>query len=571
MRLNPLLFFLSRPAMIRRGVVLLLTWLALAQPLAAQEAKQGNPREALETHLKFLQPEYQNSRAKRRTYLNLSAKVLANPEAPIDAEDRRRRAQMLKEIYEGLGKYIDYEKISNNPNYTDSTFENSSTFLVVSHLGYDVRLEKLGKNWYYSKETIENIPRLYNTIFLFDPQRSFGIDLFDPPQTFLLVTAWQYVGLGALGLLLALIYLLLHLLLLRLPTIGLTKKGHASFAEEFYKALARPLIMSLILAVARYLLPILQLPIEISRYLYPLLHVLIVVQLTRAIYNLVNVIGYYTEKRSNNWAVPVDQQLAVLIKRIFRIVVVIAGVAYLLQYIGLNVTSVVAGLSLGGLALALAAQDTLKNVFGSLMIFMDKPFKVGDWIIGEKIEGVVESVGFRSTRVRTFQNSLTTVPNGKIADMTIDNMGMRQYHRFLTTVSVTYDTPAHLLEIFTEAMREIVRRHPLTIKDNFQIFVYNFGDSAILIRYSVYVGVNEILEELAVRQELMLHNIRLAEALGVRFAFPTTTVHLESTPTQPATQAPMTAADMYAQKVEAYLAKHSPLSPMTPADRVAIE
>jgi MscS family membrane protein len=532
--------------------------LGLSGPLAAQEAKQGTPREALETHLKFLQPEFQNSRAKRRAYLNLSAKVMANPDLPLETEDRRRRAQMLKEIYEGLGKYMDYERITDNPNHTDSTFDNPNTFLVVSHLGYDVALEKVGKNWYYSKETIAKIPSLYSAVFLFDPQATFGIDLFDPPQTFLLVTAWQYAGLAALGLVLLVLYLVLHLLLLRWPTNRLKKRGYSTKAEEFYVALVRPLIMFVVLVGGRYLLPILQLPIEITRYLYPLLHVLMVVQLTRTVYNLVNVLGYYTEKRSGNWAVPVDQQLAVLIKRIFRIMVVIAGGAYLLQYLGLNITSVVAGLSLGGLALALAAQDTLKNVFGSLMIFMDKPFKVGDWIIGDKIEGEVESVGFRSTRVRTFQNSLTSVPNGKIADMTIDNMGMRNFHRFLTTISVTYDTPAHLLERYVEAMREVVRRHPLTIKDNFQIFIFNFGDSAIQLRYSVYIGVNEVLEEMAVRQELMLHNIRLAEVLGVRFAFPTTTVHVESTPDQPAMLRSRTNESDHAQKIKEYLAQYGP-------------
>jgi MscS family membrane protein len=524
----------------------------------AQEAKQGTPREALETHLKFLQPEYQNTRAKRRAYLNLAARTLAHPDLPLDADERRRRAQMLKEIYEGLGKYIDYEKISDNPNYSDSTFDNLNTFLVVSHLGFNVTLEKVGRNWYYSKQTVEQVPELHNTIFLFNPQTVFGIDLFDPPQTFLLMTAWQYAGLAGLTLVLYVLFRLLCWLLLTLPSGRLRKRGHSTFAEEFYEALARPLIMFLVLGVGRYLLPVWQLPIEITRYLYPLLYVLMLFQLTRAAYNLVNVLGYYVERQSGKWAVPIDQQLVVLIKRVVRIVVVIVGAAYLLQYLGLNVTSVVAGLSLGGLALALAAQDTLKNVFGSLMIFMDKPFKVGDWIISEKIEGEVESVGFRSTRIRTFQNSLTSVPNGKLADMTIDNMGMRNFHRFLTTIAVTYDTPSGLLEAYVEGMRELVRRHPLTIKDNFQIFVYNFGESAIQLRYSVYIGVNDILDELAVRQELMLHNIRLAEALGIRFAFPTTTLHVESTPGQPAPPHPAKLQPDYQERLAAYLALYPP-------------
>jgi MscS family membrane protein len=536
------------------GLALALWWLGPARVLAQPAAKQNTPREALETHLNFLRPEYQNNRAQRRTYTGLAAKVFDNPELPEDLRnDRRRRAQMLKEIYEGLGKYIDLEQVPDDPNYRDTTYNYGNVYLVASHLGYDITLEKVAGRWYYSKETVQNIPVLYGAVFIIDTQELFGINLFDPPETFLHITAWQYAGLAALGLLLYLVYRLFCWLFIALPRRLLLRRGRSEAAREQYAALARPLVLFVVLAAARLLLPGLQLPIEITRYLYPLLYVLLIWQLTRAVYNLVDTVGNYVVANSTRWALPVDSQLGILIKRVLRILVVTTGAIYLMQYLGVNVAGVIAGLSIGGIAIALAAQDTLKNVFGSLMIFLDRPFKVGDWIIGDKIEGEVENIGFRSTQIRTFSNSLTTVPNGRLADMTIDNMGLRSYHRFLTTIAIAYHTPPDLIEAFVEGLREIVRRRSQVRQDNWQIALYNFGESAWQIRYSVYIVTNDVLEEIKIREELIMRNLRLAEHLGVQLAYPTTTLHVASLPGQPLPAPPVATRTDYLDKMRAFL------------------
>ena len=138
-----------------------------------------------------------------------------------------------------------------------------------------------------------------------------------------------------------------------------------------------------------------------------------------------------------------------------------------------------ATLSIGGLAFALAAQDTIKNFFGSLMIFVDKPFQVGQWITAPGIDGTVEEVGLRSTRIRTFSNSLIYVPNGKLADATIDNHGLRAYRRFSTQLAITYDTPPELIEVFVEGLRKIVLDHPTTWKDNFHIYMNDLNSHSL--------------------------------------------------------------------------------------------
>ena len=136
-----------------------------------------------------------------------------------------------------------------------------------------------------------------------------------------------------------------------------------------------------------------------------------------------------------------DDQLVPIIRKSLRVFVITFGTLAILQSLNLSIFPLLTGLSIGGLAFALAAQDTIKNFFGSVMIFLDKPFQIGHWITTDGIDGTVEEVGLRSTRIRTFSNSLVTVPNGKLADATINNHGLRVYRRFYTTLSINYDTP----------------------------------------------------------------------------------------------------------------------------------
>ena len=120
---------------------------------------------------------------------------------------------------------------------------------------------------------------------------------------------------------------------------------------------------------------------------------------------------------------------------------------------------ILTGLGIGGLAFALAAKDTLSNLFGSLTVLIDKPFRIGDWVNIGGIEGIIEEVGLRSTRIRTFYDSLITVPNGTLTNVHVDNYGQRRSRRLNTKIGVQYDTPPERLEAFCEGIRELIRNH----------------------------------------------------------------------------------------------------------------
>lgn len=223
-----------------------------------------------------------------------------------------------------------------------------------------------------------------------------------------------------------------------------------------------------------------------------------------------------------------DDQLVPLVRRTLKTFAVVIGGIFILQNLSVDVASLVAGLGLGGLAFALAAKDTLANVFGSLVIFVDRPFQIGDWVCIEKVHGTVEDVGFRTTKIRTFYNSLVTVPNSKLTATMIDNYGARTYRRIKVDLGLTYSTTPAQMQAFVEALRAIVAAHPLTRKDYYEIHFNNFGPYSLDVLFYVFVQVPGWSDELKARHELFLSIIQVAQELGVEFAFPTRTLHVDS-------------------------------------------
>jgi len=183
---------------------------------------------------------------------------------------------------------------------------------------------------------------------------------------------------------------------------------------------------------------------------------------------------------------------------------------------------------IGGLGFALASQDTIKNFFGSLVILTDKPFNIGDYIHADNIDGKVEEIGFRSTRIRTAQGSSIYVPNGKLADMYIDNYGLKQYKQFKTDIPIAYTTPIPLIETFIEGLRKIGERCPAAREGTYYIYLYDLKKSIIYIKFEVSFDVTDYSSELANRQDILLKIIKLAKTLGVQFAFRARTLHTEN-------------------------------------------
>jgi MscS family membrane protein len=223
-----------------------------------------------------------------------------------------------------------------------------------------------------------------------------------------------------------------------------------------------------------------------------------------------------------------------MIRKSLKILILAFGLVFVADNLNVNISSLLAGLGLGGLAFALAAQDTVKNFFGSVTVLVDKPFAVGDFVRIGDIEGTVEEVGFRSTRMRTAYDSLITVPNANLISTNVDNMGARSWRRWRFNLQLDYDTPPEKIEALCEGIGELVRLHPSTRKDEVAASANDFSPTSIVVAVNVFFRAERLAEELRERHDLLLDILRLARGLGVRFAYPTQTLHVHPSEWTPA-------------------------------------
>jgi MscS family membrane protein len=210
-----------------------------------------------------------------------------------------------------------------------------------------------------------------------------------------------------------------------------------------------------------------------------------------------------------------------------KIGLLVATLFHLMSLFAWDITAVLTGLGIGGLAFALGAQDALKNLFGSFTLIADRPFVVGELVkIGNHEVGVVEVVGMRSTRIRTKDDTLLIVPNSSLTTMEIINYGRRRYRRYTTRIGIAYSVSRERLIAFRDGVVELIRKQEKTRKDQIEVAVIDLGTSAIEVLLNLYFEVADRNQELAARDALILEILRLAEELKVELAYPTQTIHL---------------------------------------------
>lgn len=226
-----------------------------------------------------------------------------------------------------------------------------------------------------------------------------------------------------------------------------------------------------------------------------------------------------TESRMDDHLVPVVRKAA----KTFTVVLAFILVA---QNLGYSVSGLLAGLGIGGLALAMAAKDTLANLFGSIMILVDRPFRVGDWVTFTGGDGVVEEIGLRSTRVRTFAKTVVSIPNQALANATIENHSLMPKRRIKFTLGVTYDATVAQMGTLVERIEAYLRGHEEIDQEFMLVKFTEFGASSLDVFVYCFTKTTDWTRHLAVRQEVNLALMAMVEELGLSVAFPTRTVHL---------------------------------------------
>ncbi len=500
-------------------IILLLSFFIGESSLLGQSPVLGfeSPYKCVTNHLTHLNPkEYHEEQAGRSFLLQDSLK-------------RVELAIKLKRVFDGMGLYVPVHRIPDLPDYVDSLTGQHKYVIFPVRLP-EIYLEKIEGRWFYSPKCYPDIHRLFGEVY------PFGADLFLKyfpkfnNQKILGLFLWQYIGF----ILVLFIALLLYFLLDKLfkPIIVFLSdrifKRHLDVPVRYNKT-SRVLSLLFIFWLLKYGIALLQLPIRLSAWLITALDIINVVLLSLLAYRIFDIFMSFTAQMAKGTRSKMDDQILPIVKQVVKLLIIAGAILKILILLDINVTALIAGISIGGLALALAAQDTVRNFIGSLMIFLDKPFQVDDWIEIDNMAGTVLEVGFRSTRIQQLDTSIISIPNGIISNKALVNKGLRVSRLFETTIGLAYDTPRHYLEAYILGLREIAKVHP-KITGNQYIYLKSLGSYSIDVLFRVYLKTDVYAEELELKEQLLFQMMALADTLGVRFAFPSQTLYIEQFP-----------------------------------------
>jgi MscS family membrane protein len=228
------------------------------------------------------------------------------------------------------------------------------------------------------------------------------------------------------------------------------------------------------------------------------------------------------------WAIQraASRSLLAIAGRFAKVVIVALSLIVFLAYLGVSVASLIAGLGIGGLALALAAQKTVENLFGTLSIGVDQPLREGDFVRVAEHLGTVEAIGLRSTTIRTLDRTLVTVPNGQLADSKIESYTARDRIRLACTLGLVYDTTAAQLRGVLQGVEAVLRGHAKIWPDTVVVRFQQFGESSLDIEVMAWFETSDWGEFQGIRQDVLLAFMAVIEEAGTSLAFPTRTVHV---------------------------------------------
>ena len=226
-----------------------------------------------------------------------------------------------------------------------------------------------------------------------------------------------------------------------------------------------------------------------------------------------------------------SKEMGDFILKIVKILIGGLGLASILQVWGINVTALLASLGLGGLAFALAAKDTAANLFGSFALLADKAIRIGEWIKVGETEGVVEAIGMRTTKIRSFQKSLITVPNQLIANTPIENFSRRGIRRIKINIGLTYDSKQEQILKIVEEIKYMLHNHDgISEKDTLLVNFDSFGDSTLNIFIYTFTSTANWEKYLHIREDVHLKIMKIVEDNNASFAFPSQSIYIEETP-----------------------------------------
>jgi MscS family membrane protein len=308
----------------------------------------------------------------------------------------------------------------------------------------------------------------------------------------------------------------------------LVKKTKNTFDDDILDAIKKPIDFLFIIIGANFAKSVLNLDNEIGLILDQVLRSGFIIVVFWAMLQALTHLAKNIQTITNKFGDKISPDVANFIIKSIRFFILVIGFIAVLQEWGYNVSGFLASLGLVGMAFALAAKDTAANLFGSLVIFTDKPFRVGDWIKTPQVEGTIENIGIRSTKVRTFAQALVTVPNATLANSAILNWSRMGKRRIKMNIGLTYDTKGKVVENIVKDIQDMLKNHKDIHQETIHVYFSAFDASSLNIFCYYFTKTTAWGEFMKVREDTYLQIMKIVEQNGSSFAFPTQTLHIEN-------------------------------------------
>ena len=401
---------------------------------------------------------------------------------------------------------------------------------TVEVLVQRVNRGKSGPVWLFSKETVDAIPALYQEVNHVSVEEFLPAFLTEWKIAQITLFQWLAVLVG-----MPLIYLLTGLLdrLLCLVAGRVSRRLRGQPALARTHILPKPVRLLLLVLVIRWVAANLNLSLLARLFWSSTASVITIVAGAWLVFILNSWGEKYALRRLERHNIVGAVSILRLVRRISDLLVLFAGALILLSYFNLNVTAALAGLGVGGIAIALAAQKTLENVIGGISIIADRVVRVGDFLKIGDTTGQVEVIGLRSTRIRTLDRSVVSIPNGQISNERLEDLSGRDKFWFHPVLSLRYETTAAQMRSVIDAIRDLLLHHRLVQEDSVRVRFLRFGASSLDVDVFAYIPVLDFGVFLEVQEELLLRILDAVQAAGTRIALPAQTMYVTPTAMAP--------------------------------------
>jgi len=466
--------------------------------------------------------------------LQRAIKALDPSDLPELVRDERAREIAIK-----LYTILTYKEITPAKVPTSAT---TSPLQIGDVNTYGIYLEQTGPNWRFSRSTVNDVPDIFREIehnLSKKEMRKLGgttatwltIRSYIPEQlkgTTFILEDWHWLA-AAFTLLATFLVQYTLVFLIQSVFSRVFPSRFSSDQKEVFASIRKPIFVIVFTSALQLFLSSFDLEIDFYTFVITWISTIRIMAIMVLAIRLIPMFTARVNRFAAEATSVTEEILYPLVEKAAWLCIILIGSAQILWTHGVNVSGLAAGLGLGGLAFALAAKDTVENIFGAVAILIDQPFRVGDTISMAGLTGTVEHIGLRSTRIRTPENSLLSLPNSKIIASHVDNLGARTSVRVRTVLNLPLSTQPSSIEALCAGIRAILESHPLCVRDSIVVHFNEFNQSSLGVLIQFNLILQTWAEEQRRKEEVYLAIIKLLGELGLSLAVPTQEIAVKTT------------------------------------------